>query len=194
MPAISARLEDDIQEVLFSPEQIRTRVAELGADITRDYEGKSLVLVGILRGALVFLSDLSRAIPIPHSWDMVGASSYGTSTTSSGRVQITKDVEVDLRGKHVLVIEDIYDSGRTLRAIRDLLRVHRPESIELCAFLYKNKGPGERAAELDIKYRGFSIDDHFVVGYGLDYSEIYRNLPYVGILKRRVYDLGSKES
>ncbi len=177
---------DDIEKVLYSAAQIRECVVELGARISVDYKGKDLVLVGILRGALVFLSDLSRAIEIPHSFDMVGASSYGSATASSGRVQITKDVEVNLRGKHVVVIEDIYDSGRTLAAIRDLLYVHRPASIELCALLYKRKS--ERARELPIRYSGFEIPDKFVVGYGLDYSEMYRHLPYIGVLKRQVYE------
>ena len=182
----SKDLSDDIDEVLFSRKQIEKRVEELGAEIAKDYRGKDLVLVGILRGALVFLSDLSRAIEIPHAFDMVGASSYGTATSSSGRVQITKDVEVNLRGKHVIVCEDIYDSGRTLAAIRDLLRVHHPESIEVCAFLYKKVK--KRALEVDIRYQGFELADKFVVGYGLDYAEIYRNLPYIGVLKRRVYE------
>jgi hypoxanthine phosphoribosyltransferase len=179
-------LHPDIEEVLFSEKQIATRVREMGEEISADYEGKPLVLVGILRGALVFLSDLSRAITVPHSFDMVGASSYGNATSSSGRVQITKDVEVNLRGKHVLICEDIYDSGRTLSAIRDLLRVHHPESIEVAAFLYKKVK--KRAAKVDIKYQGFDLPDKFVVGYGLDYSEFYRNLPYIGVLNPRVYE------
>lgn len=183
---ISKNLRDDIEEVLFTKKQIEKRVEELGAAISSIYRGKDLVLVGILRGAMVFLSDLTRAIEIPHSFDMVGASSYGTATSSSGRVQITKDVEVNLRGKHVLICEDIFDSGRTLSAICDLLRVHHPESIEVCAFLYKKVK--KRAASVEIRHRGFEIPDKFVVGYGLDYAEIYRNLPYIGVLKKRVYE------
>lgn len=175
----------DIIDVLLTEEQIQTRVAELGAEISRDYEGKELVLVGILRGAMIFISDLSRAITVPHTFDMVGASSYGSATSSSGRVQITKDVEVNLRGKHVLICEDIYDSGRTLGAIRELLRVHRPESVEACAFLYKKVR--RRANQIEIKYQGFDIEDLFVVGYGLDFAEHYRHLPYIGVLDPRVY-------
>lgn len=186
MSSIPDHLHDDIEEVLFTPEQLATRVAEIGAQVNKDFRGRDLVMVGILRGALIFLSDLSRNVEIPHSFDMVGASSYGAATSSSGRVQITKDVEVNLRGKHVLVIEDIYDSGRTLAAIRDLLRVHHPDSISLCALLWKEKP--KRARELSIDYVGFRIPDRFVVGYGLDYAELYRNLPYIGVLKRRVYE------
>ena len=184
-PRFSENLHDDIEEVLFTAEQVQQKVKEMGAQIAEYYRGKPLTLVGILRGGTIFLSDLTRAIDIPHSYDLVGASSYGTATASSGRVQITKDVEVDLRGRHVLIIEDIYDSGRTLAAIRDLLRVHHPADIRIAAFLHKTVA--KRAAELVIDYRGFDIPDKFVVGYGLDYSEIYRNLPYVGVLRPRVY-------
>jgi hypoxanthine phosphoribosyltransferase len=121
---------------------------------------------------------------------MVGASSYGSATSSSGRVQITKDVEINLRGKHVVVCEDIYDSGRTLAAIRDLLKVHHPASVEVAALLYKRVA--RRASVVEIKYQGFEIDDKFVVGYGLDYAEIYRNLPYIGVLSPRVYEKSGK--
>lgn len=186
MAFFSPNLNDDIEEVLYTAEQLDVRVREIGAQISEDYRDKELVLVGILRGALVFLSDLSRAITIPHSWDMVGASSYGNAASSSGRVQITKDVEVNLRGKHVVVIEDIYDSGRTLEAIAELLRVHRPESVRLCTLLFKEKNG--RACDLNIHYSGFNIQDKFVVGYGLDFAEIYRSLPYIGVLAARVYE------
>lgn len=185
MANISQDLSQDIVEIVFTREQIAARVRELGAQIARDYAGQDLVLIGILRGGLVFLSDLSREIPIAHAFDMVGASSYGNATSSSGRVQITKDVEVNLRGKEVVICEDIYDSGRTLSAIKDLLRVHHPKGIEVCALLYKNVK--KRAAEVYIKYTGFEIADKFVVGYGLDFQEIYRNLPYIGVLSPSVY-------
>ncbi|CAN5246210.1 hypoxanthine phosphoribosyltransferase [soil metagenome] len=191
MPRNSIKLDEDIDEILFTREQIQQRVSELGADISRDYAGKELVLVGILRGGLVYMADLTRAITIAHAFDMVGASSYGSATSSSGRVQITKDVEVNLRGKHVVVCEDIYDSGRTLAAVRDLLRVHHPESIAVTAFLHKRVAV--RTNNVEIKYSGFEIDDKFVVGYGLDYAEIYRNLPYIGVLKRRVYSDTGKD-
>jgi hypoxanthine phosphoribosyltransferase len=186
MAKFSKHLADDIEEVLYTEKQIAQRVQELGKQISADYEGKQLVLVGILRGATIFLADLSRAIRVPHSFDMVGASSYGAAVSSSGRVQITKDVEVNLRGKHVLVCEDIYDSGRTLAAICTLLKVHHPESIEVAALLTKQVK--KRAAEVNVRYSGFDLPDRFVVGYGLDYAEVYRNLPYIGVLSPRVYN------
>ena len=178
-------LRDHLTRILFTEDQIQKRVAELGAQITEDYQDKQLVMVGILRGALVFLSDLSRAIALPHSWDMCGAASYGSSIVSTGRVQITKDIEVDVRDKDVIVVEDSYDSGRTLRAICDLLRVHQPSTIEVCTLLYKHKA--RRANEVAVKYRGFDMPDEFVVGYGLDYNEYYRNLGYIGVLDPKIY-------
>lgn len=178
-------LDKHLVEVLFTKEDIRSRVSELGAQITEDYKDRQLVLVGILRGALVFLSDLSRAIAVPHSWDMCGASSYHGGTSSHGHVQITKDVEVDLREKDVIVVEDIYDSGRTLRAICDLLRVHQPTTIEVCTLLYKHRA--NRANQVAVKYIGFDIPDAFVVGYGLDYNEYYRNLECIGVLDPKIY-------
>ncbi len=185
MPPQHNPLDEHLTRVLFAKEDIRQRIDELGKEITRDYQDKNLVLVGILRGALVFLSDLSRAIDLPHSWDMCGASSYGSSTTSRGHVQITKDVEVDLRDRDVIVVEDIYDSGRTLRAICDLVRVHQPATIEVAALLFKEKA--QRASDVFVKYRGFTIADEFVVGYGLDYNEYYRNLECIGILDPKIY-------
>jgi hypoxanthine phosphoribosyltransferase len=178
-------LQGHLTKVLFTEEQIQKRVSELGAEITQDYHDKQLVMVGILRGALIFLSDLSRSIALPHSWDMCGAASYGSSVISSGRVQITKDIEVDVRDKDVIVVEDIYDSGRTLRAICDLLRVHQPSTIEVCTLLYKHKA--RRTNEVSVKYRGFEMNDEFVVGYGLDYNEYYRNLGCIGVLDPKIY-------
>lgn len=185
MPDLKNPLMDHLSRVLFTPEQIHERIQELGQQITEDYKDRQLVMVGILRGALVFLSDLSRSVTLPHSWDMCGASSYGSSTSSSGHVQITKDVEINLRDKDVIVVEDIYDSGRTLRAICDLLRVHQPATIEVSALLYKHKP--QRANEVSIKYVGFEIEDEFVVGYGLDFNEHYRNLDCIGILDPKIY-------
>lgn len=175
----------DITRILYTEEDIQRRIAELGQEITEHYQDRQLALIGILRGALMFLSDLSRAIALPHSWDMCGASSYGSSTSSAGHVQITKDVEVDLRDKDVIVVEDIYDSGRTLRAICDLLRVHQPSTIEVCTLLYKRKAA--RVNEVGIKYIGFEMPDEFVVGYGLDFNEYYRNLRCIGILDPKIY-------
>lgn len=179
------RLEDDLERVLLTEEQIALRVREMGAEIARDYAGRQLVLIGILRGALMFLSDLTRAIQIPHAFDMVGASSYHGGTASKGFVRITKDVDMSLEGRDALIIEDIYDTGRTFAVIRDLVKVHNPRSIELCAILRKEVP--KRAAELDVKYVGFDIPNEFVVGYGLDYQEKYRNLRMVGVLKPAIY-------
>lgn len=177
---------DDIERILISQEELFRRVDELSTEITRDYAGKPVVLVGILRGCLPFLADLTRRLPFKHSYDMVGASSYGKSTVSRGHVTITKDIDVDISGKHVLIAEDIYDSGRTLRVVIDLLTLHKPASIHVCALLRKNRGA--RAADVPIRYIGFDIPDEFVVGYGLDYDEVYRNLPCIGVLKREIYE------
>lgn len=180
-------LQSHLTEVLFDQPTIQARVRELGEQITEDYKDKDgeLVLVGVLRGALVFLADLSRAIALPHCWDMCGASSYGDRTSSVGHVSITKDVEVDLRNKNVIVVEDIYDTGRTISAVCDLIRVHKPATIECCAMLYKHTD--KRINEIAIKYRGFDIPDEFVVGYGLDFNEYYRNLDVIGILDPKIY-------
>lgn len=171
---------DDMERVLISREQLAQRVAELGAEISRDYEGRELVLIGILKGGIVFAADLMRAITLPVQLELVGASAYKGGTVPIGRLRVTKDVDVDLAGRHLLVIEDIYDSGNTLAVILDLLKLHRPASIECAALLHKRK---PHHHPVDIKYVGFEIDDVFVVGYGLDYAERYRNLPCIGVLK-----------
>ena len=178
-------LVEDLEYIILTQEQIQKRILEIGGEISRDYVNKALVLIGILKGGVIFLSDLTRNIPIPHSYDMVGASSYGSGTASSGHVIITKDVEISLKDKSVLLIEDIYDTGNTLNVVKELLDVHSPESIEICAFLWKEKK--NRTFEIPIKYIGFKIPDVFVVGYGLDFNEKYRNLPCVGVLKREFY-------
>lgn len=178
-------LRADLERILISPEQLNARIGELASEITLDYAGKPLVLVGILKGCLIFLADLSRRLPFKHAFDMVGASSYGKSTVSSGHVTITKDVDVDLAGKHVLVAEDILDSGRTLKVVLDLLRLHQPASIEICALLKKIKG--DKTSNIPVRYVGFEIPDEFVVGYGLDYAEAYRNLPCIGVLRPEIY-------
>jgi hypoxanthine phosphoribosyltransferase len=176
-------LDRNLSRILHTPEEIAERVRGLGAEISRDYAGGDLVLVSILKGGVVFLADLTRAITIPHSYDLVGAASYGTSVTSSGQVTITKDVDTNLLERDVLVIEDIYDTGRTLRVVLDLLRLHGPRSLEVCALLSKRK---PRVFDVDIRYVGFEIPDEFVVGYGLDHAEHHRNLPCIGVLKREV--------
>lgn len=179
------KIEENLERIIYTKEDIQKRVRELAEDISNDYRDKDLVLVGILKGGVIFLSDLCRNIEIPHSYDMVGASSYGASTVSSGYVRITKDVDLDLKDKDVLLIEDIYDTGNTLHVIRELLEVHSPNSINICAFLYKDKN--RPVPEMDIKYIGFHIPDVFVVGYGLDFNEKYRNLNCIGVLKKSVY-------
>lgn len=178
------RLFNDLQETLFDREAIQKRVAELAAEISKDYASGDLVLITILRGGLIFLADLSRQLTLRHTFDVVGASSYGPHSESAGQVLITKDVEIKLQGKDILLVEDIYDSGRTLRVVRDLLQVHGPHSIEVCSLIVKDR---PLAFEIPIKYVGFHIPNVFVVGYGLDYNEQYRHLDCVGVLKPEIY-------
>ncbi len=175
---------DDIAEILVGEAAIAARVRELGDRITRDYRGKDLVLVSILKGALPFLADLMRQIPIPLSLDFLEVSSYGASTESSGVVRILKDIANPIEGRDVLVVEDILDTGNTLAFVVEHLRSQRPASVRLCTLLDK---PARRVVPIDIDYRGFEIADKFVVGYGLDYAERYRNLPFIGVLKPEVY-------
>lgn len=177
-------LEKDIQEVLFSQQQLAERVDQIAQEITRDYAGKEIVLISVLRGSFVFMADLCRRIDLPCTIDFMSVSSYGKGTTSSGQVQITKDLSGDISGKHILVVEDILDSGNTLSYLLKLLEQRTPASIRLCTLLDK---PERRVKPVEVHYSGFTIPDAFVVGYGLDYAEHYRNLPYVGILKPEVY-------
>jgi len=176
--------ENDIQEILFSEEQLKQCVARLAAEIERDYAGKEILLIGILRGSFVFMADLCRAIHLPCTLDFMSVSSYGKGSVSSGRIQITKDLSEDIAGRHVIVIEDILDSGNTLSYLLTYLSNRGPASIRLCTLLDK---PERRVKPVEVHYSGFSIPDAFVVGYGLDYAEKYRNLPYIGILKPEVY-------
>ena len=177
-------LEKDIQEVLFSQQQLEERVDQIAQEITRDYAGKEIVLISVLRGSFVFMADLCRAIDLPCTLDFMSVSSYGSGTSSTGQVQITKDLSGDISGKHILVVEDILDSGNTLSYLLKLLEQRKPASIRLCTLLDK---PERRVKPVDVHYSGFTIPDAFVVGYGLDYAEHYRNLPYIGILKPEVY-------
>ena len=177
-------LENDIQSVLFSEEELKNRVAELAAMIEKDYAGKEIMLIGVLRGSFVFMADLCRAIDLPCTLDFMSVSSYGKGTTSNGQVQITKDLSEDISGRHVIVIEDILDSGNTLSYLLKMLHNRNPASIRLCTLLDK---PDRRVKQVEVHYSGFTIPDAFVVGYGLDYAEKYRNLPYIGILKPEVY-------
>jgi hypoxanthine phosphoribosyltransferase len=176
-------MQDDIAEVLVDEEQIQAKVAELGRSISEDYRGKTLVLVGLLRGAIVFLSDLMRVIDIPVQLDFIGISSYG-ATTESGAVRLVMDLETDISGRDVLIVEDIVDTGKTLSYLVQNLRARQPASLRICALLDK---PERRQVPIVVDYVGFEIPDKFVVGYGLDFAEGYRNLPFVGVLKEHLY-------
>jgi hypoxanthine phosphoribosyltransferase len=171
-------MNDDIKTVLVSEEQLKAKVAELGARISKDYEGKNLVLVSILKGSVVFMADLMRAVTIPCSIDFMVVSSYG------GLVKIIKDLDGDLSGKDVLIVEDILDTGVTLSKLVPMLKMRNPNSVKICTILDK---PSRRKADIQPDYEGFQVPDEFVVGYGLDYDEKYRNLPYVGVLKPEIY-------
>ena len=176
--------EQDIEKILFTEEELARRVKELGAQIAEDYKDKEPVLITVLRGSYIFMADLSRAIDRPCVIDFMSVSSYGKGTTSSGQVQITKDLSEDIAGKDVIVVEDILDSGNTLSYLLEILKARTPASVRLCTLLDK---PERRVKDIQADYCGFTIPDAFVVGYGLDYAEKYRNLPYVGILKPSVY-------
>src|SRR5712691_4165175 len=175
---------DDIAEVLIDEQAIAKRVRELGAAIADDYRGKDVVLVSILKGALPFLADLMRQMPIPLALDFLEVSSYGEATESSGVVRILKDLAKPIEGREVVVVEDILDTGRTLAYVIEHLRGQHPASLGLCALLDK---PARRVMPITVDYRGFEIPDKFVVGYGLDFAERYRNLPFIGVLKPEVY-------
>ena len=165
-------------EVLFTVEQIARRVREMGKEIERDYDGKDLVLLGVLKGSFLFISDLARAIDLPLSVDFIGLSSYGEATESSGVVKITSDVSKPIEKKHVLIVEDIVDTGLTMRYLLDNLATRHPESVKLCTLLHK---PARARTKIPIDYLGFQIEDRFVVGYGLDAAEKYRNVPFIGV-------------
>ena len=174
----------DVEEILLSGEEVQARVAELGAQLAADYEGREPVLVSVLKGSIIFLADLVRAMPIPLSIDLMEVSSYGTSTESSGQVRILKDLSTSIEGREVIVVEDIIDTGLTLNYLLRYLHDKGPASIRICCLLDK---PARRLAPVEIDYRGFTIADRFVIGYGLDYGERYRNLPYIGVLRPSVY-------
>lgn len=181
---LTENMKDDVKEVLLSEEEIKGIVTDLGKQISEDYKGKNLVLVSVLKGSVVFMADLMRAISIPCSIDFMVVSSYGSSTESSGIVKIIKDLDMDLRGVDLLIVEDILDTGRTLASLIKILKMRNPNSVKICTFLDK---PERRLADISADYVGACVPDEFVVGYGLDYDETYRNLPYVGILKPEVY-------
>ncbi len=175
---------EDVERILISREELMQRIEKLGQEITKDYEGQEILMIGVLRGAVIFMADLSRAIKVPVAIDFMAVSSYGTSTSSSGVVRIIKDLDEDVKGKHVLIVEDIIDSGLTLNYLVDYIKSRSPKTVKICTLLNK---PDRRKVEVPITYNGFTIPDYFVVGYGLDYAEKYRNLPYIGILKPEVY-------
>jgi hypoxanthine phosphoribosyltransferase len=176
--------DKDIKEVLCSEEQLRNKIKELGAAITRDYAGKKLLMVAVLKGSVMVMADLMRAVDLPLQIDFMNVSSYGAGTSTKGSVKILKDLDVDIKGMDVLIVEDILDSGVTLYNLINLLRQRGPASIEICTLFSK---PARRQVDVEAKYIGFEIPDAFIVGYGLDFAEKYRNLPYVGILKEEVY-------
>lgn len=174
----------DIERIIFTEEQIQTRVAELRAQLAHDYEGKDPVFLGVLKGCVPFFKDITSSMPIRCSYDFVSASSYNGGTESSGCVKMRKDVSTPLRGRHVVILEDILDSGNTLVYLREHLLQMEPASVKLCVLLDK---PERRVADIQADYVGYTIANEFVVGYGLDYEEFYRNLPFVGVLKPEVY-------
>ena len=176
-------LEEDIAEVLITEEEIQRRVRELGAAISRDYADRPPLLVGVLRGVVIFMADLIRAIDIPVTVDFMAISRYGPTVETRGAVRLTKDLEEPIEGRHVLFVEDIVDTGLTLQYLVRTLQGRNPASLEICVLLDR---PRHRLIDLDIAYKGFELDDVFVVGYGLDYKQRYRNLPYLGVLKPEV--------
>jgi hypoxanthine phosphoribosyltransferase len=177
-------VHEDIEQVLITSEQIQEKIAHLAKQITDDYRDRDLLLVGVLKGAFVFMSDLARQIELPLEFDFMAVSSYGSSTKSSGVVRILKDLDYEITGRHVLLVEDIIDSGLTISYLLRYLEARGPASLDICSLFWKK---GEQAVPLEVKYPGFEIPPVFVVGYGLDYAEKYRNLPYIGVLKQSAY-------
>lgn len=176
---------EDVQKVLFTSEQIRRRVEELGALITADYQHRKPLVIGILKGGAVFMSDLIREIRLPINIDFMAVSSYGRETVSSGHLIIRKDLDEDVRGRHVLIVEDLVDTGRTLSYLKKELERRGAADVRICAMMDK---PERREADISIDYLGFEAADEFIIGYGCDYAERYRNLPYIAALKREIYE------
>lgn len=177
-------MREDIKEILLSEEEISKKIKEIGKNISRDYKGKNLMLVGVLKGSVMYMASLMKEIDIPCTMDFMSVSSYGNSTTSSGVVRILKDLDSDVDDKDVLIVEDIIDSGITLKYLAEYIKARKPRSLEITTLLNK---PERRKVDIDVKYMGFEVPDYFLVGYGLDYAEKYRNLPYIGILKEEIY-------
>ena len=178
-------MENDIKEILLTEKELADKTRELAAQIMRDYEGKNPLIVSVLKGSFIFMADLVRQIKIPCTVDFMALSSYGAGVKTSGQVRIIKDLDRDISGRDVIVVEDILDSGLTLSYLLELLKAREPRSIRLCTLLDK---PDRRIKPVHVDYSGFSIPDEFVVGYGLDFAEKYRNLPYIGVLKPCVYE------
>ena len=183
MAAMADVVHEDIAEILVTSDEIQDKIAELAKQITEDYRGTDLLLVGVLKGAFVFMSDLAREIHLPIEFDFMAVSSYGSATKSSGVVRILKDLDYEISDRHVLLVEDIIDSGLTISYLLRYLEARRPASLEICSLFWKK---GQQAVHLDVKYPGFELPPVFVVGYGLDFAEKYRNLPYIGVLKPSV--------
>ncbi len=178
-------MHEDMAQILIAEEQIRNRVHELGQQISADYADKeNLLLIGVLKGCAMFMVDLARAIELPLAIDFIAVASYGASTESSGVVRMLKDLDTDIAGRHLLIVEDIIDSGLTLAYLRSQLLRRNPASLRICTLLNK---PERRIADVPVDYLGFDIPNEFVVGYGLDYAERYRNLPYIGVLRPEIY-------
>ena len=175
----------DVERILITSEEIGARVRELGQQITNDYAGKDILMISVLRGAVIFMSDLARAIKRPIDIDFMAISSYGLSTSSSGVVRILKDLDEVVQGRHILIVEDIIDSGLTLNYLVENLKSRKPASVRICTLLSK---PDRRKVDVQVDYNGFIIPDYFVVGYGLDHAGKYRNLPFIGILKPEIYE------
>jgi hypoxanthine phosphoribosyltransferase len=176
---LTAELEQAVGEILIEADELQARIAELGREISADYAGRDLLLVGVLKGAVFFMADLMRHVTVPCELDFMAISSYGASTDSSGIVRILKDLDLNIEGRHVLVVEDIIDSGLTLSYLTRALEAREPASLEICTLLTK---PERREVEVPVRYVGFEIPNRFVIGYGLDFAERYRNLPFVGVL------------
>ena len=178
-------MHKDVEQILYTEEEMRQRVKELGCQITADYAGREPLLISVLRGAYIFMADLTRSINLDVRVDFMSVSSYGAGTASTGQVEIKKDLSTSIEGKDLIIVEDILDSGNTLYYLMDVLRARKPASIRLCTLMDK---PERRVKPIKADYVGFTIPDAFIVGYGLDYDEKYRNLPYVGVLKPSVYN------
>ena len=178
-------MHKDVEQILYNEEELRQRVKELGCQITADYAGRVPMLISVLRGSYIFMADLTRSINLDVTVDFMSVSSYGAGTVSSGQVEIKKDLSASIEGKDLIIVEDILDSGNTLYYLIDVLRARKPASVRICTLMDK---PERRTKPIKADYVGFTIPDAFIVGYGLDYAEKYRNLPYVGVLKPSVYN------